>query len=160
MNTEEFYKLPKDLAKADGYVNKETGEIVKLSSSAKIIYAYMLNKTDFFTEKLKGQHFETQTTIAKACGLEAKAVGTILRSFLENGAITGKKLRPEGGGQWRWYYYKVMTDLVLWQGSVEKHEIIKEEKAVYAEKVAPKTTINPKPYIHQPEDDWDENLPF
>lgn len=160
MNTEQFYKLPKDLAKADGYISKTTGEVLKLSSSAKIIYTYMLSQNEFFTATLKGQHFETQTTIATACGLEAKAVGTILRSFLDNGVMTGKKLKPDNGGQWRWYYYKVLTDLVLWQGSVEKYEIIKQEVPIPVEKVVPKTTISKKTPVYQPQDDWDENLPF
>lgn len=160
MNTDEFYKLPKSLALADGYISKKTGEAVKLSASGKIIYAYMLSKNEFFTETLKGQHYEAQATIAKCCGVEYKSAGTILRSFLDHGIMEGQKLRPDSG-QWRWFYYKVHSDLMLWEGSVADFKILEEEKPKYAEKVAPKPTQTPKPYQHQPVDDWDDSqLPF
>lgn len=160
MNTDEFYKLPKSLAMADGYISKKTGEAVKLSASGKIIYAYMLSKNEFFTETLKGKHYEAQATIAKCCGVEYKAAGTILRSFLDHEIMEGEKLRPDSG-QWRWFYYKVHSDLVLWEGSVQDFRIIEEEKPKHAEKVVSKPTQTHKPYKHQSVDDWDDSqLPF
>lgn len=160
MNTDEFYKLPKNLAMADGYISKKTGEAVKLTASGKIIYAYMLSKNEFFTETLKGQHYEAQATIAKCCGVEYKAAGTILRSFLDHGIMEGKKLKPDSG-QWRWFYYKVYSDLMLWEGSVQDFQLIEEEKPKYAEKVVSKPVITHKPYQHQPEPEWDDSqLPF
>lgn len=129
MNTEEFYKLPKDLALADGFIGKETGEAINLTSSGKIVYAYMLSRNEFFTGKMEGKHYETQRTIAKACGLEEKACGKILRTFIDHGVLSGKKLRPNGEGQWRWHYYKVFTDIMLWTGSKESFEIV-EKKAL------------------------------
>lgn len=160
MNTDEFYKLPKSLAMADGYISKKTGEAVKLTASGKIIYAYMLSKNEFFTETLKGKHYEAQATIAKCCGIEYKAAGTILRSFLDHEIMEGEKLRPDSG-QWRWFYYKVHSDLVLWEGSIQDFRIIEEEKPKYAEKVVPKPTQTHKPYKPQPVDDWDDSqLPF
>ena len=160
MNTDEFYKLPKSLAMADGYISKKTGEAVKLSASGKIIYAYMLSKNEFFTETLKGQHYEAQATIAKCCGVEYKSAGTILRSFLDHGIMEGKKLKPDSG-QWRWFYYKVHSDLMLWEGSVEDFQLIEEEKPCYAEKVVSKPTQTHKPYQHQPAPEWDDSqLPF
>lgn len=160
MNTDEFYKLPKSLAMADGYISKKTGEAVKLTASGKIIYAYMLSKNEFFTGTLKGQHYEAQATIAKCCGVEYKAAGTILRSFLDHGIMEGKKLKPDSG-QWRWFYYKVHSDLMLWQGSVQDFQLIEEERPKYADKVVSKPTITHKPYQHQPEPEWDDSqLPF
>lgn len=160
MNTDEFYKLPKSLAMADGYISKKTGEAVKLTASGKIIYAYMLSKNEFFTETLKGQHYEAQATIAKCCGVEYKAAGTILRSFLDHGIMEGKKLKPDSG-QWRWFYYKVHSDLMLWEGSVQDFQLIEEERPKYAEKVVSKPAITHKPYKHQPEPEWDDSqLPF
>lgn len=160
MNTDEFYKLPKSLAMADGYISKKTGEAVKLSASAKIIYTYMLSKNEFFTDVRKGQHYEAQSTIAKCCGVEYKAAGTILRSFMGHEIMEGQKLRPDQG-QWRWFYYKVYSDLILWQGSVDNYEIIKEDKPKPTEKVVQKPVITSKPYQHQPEPDWDDSqLPF
>lgn len=161
MNTEQFYKLPKALAMANGFIDKNTGEPIKLTPSSKIIYAYMLEKTRFFTQDMKGQHFECQSTIAKACGLEQKVVGTILRIFLEHGIIEGEKLRPKDGGQKRWHYYKVLTDLVLYEGDTKDFKILEEEKSKYVEKVLSKPTQTHKPYHHQPIDDWDDSqLPF
>lgn len=160
MNTDEFYKLPKSLAMADGYISKKTGEAVKLTASGKIIYAYMLSKNEFFTETLKGQHYEAQATIAKCCGVEYKAAGTILRSFLDHGIVEGNKLKPDSG-QWRWFYYKVHSDLMLWEGSVQDFRLIEEEKPKYAEKVVSKPAVAHKPYQHQPEPEWDDSqLPF
>lgn len=156
MNTENFYKLPKDLARADGFISKKTGEAVKLSASGKIIYAYMLSKNEFFTETLKGQHYEAQATIASSCGLEYKACGNILRTLLEHEVLEGKKLRPNGEGQWRWYYYKVHSDLMLWVGDTKDFEIIKEER-----KVVDKPKVQAIPQTPQYEPHWDESdLPF
>lgn len=161
MNTEEFYKLPKQLALADGFISKVTGEAIKLTASGKIIYAYMLTKNEFFTEKLQGQHYESQATIAKSCGLEYKAAGTILRTFLDHGVIEGRKLRPTNGGQWRWHYYKVFTDLMLWEGDTKDFVITEDQKPKYTEKTVSKPAIVKKPYQYQPEPEWDDSqLPF
>lgn len=161
MNTEQFYQLPKEMALADGFISKVTGEAIKLTASGKIIYAYMLTKNSFFTEKLQGQHYEAQATIAKCCGLEYKAAGAILRTFLEHGILEGKKLRPDKGGQWRWFYYKVHSDLMLWGGTTKDFKIIEDQKPKYSEKVVAKPVIKNKPYQHQPEPEWDDSqLPF
>jgi hypothetical protein len=158
VNTDEFYKLPKSLAMADGYISKKTGEAVKLSASGKIIYAYMLSKNEFFTETLKGQHYEAQATIAKCCGVEYKSAGTILRSFLDHGIMEGKKLKPDSG-QWRWFYYKVHSDLMLWEGTKDNYTVVDSIPA-------PKQKVDhkPVPRVVQPykhfESDEDYNLPF
>lgn len=160
MNTEDFYKLPKSLALADGFISKVTGEAIKLSASGKIIYAYMLSKNEFFTETLKGQHYESQATIAKFCGVEYKSAGAILRSFLDHGVMEGKKLKPDQG-QWRWFYHKVYSDVMLWEGTVKEFKIIEEQKPKLVEKVLSKPTVKAKPYVYQPEPDWDDSqLPF
>lgn len=146
---------------ADGFISKVTGEAIKLTASGKIIYSYMLTKNEFFTEKLQGQHYESQATIANCCGLEYKAAGTILRTFLDHGVIEGKKLRPDKGGQWRWYYYKVNTDLMLWEGDTKDFVIIEDQKPRYTEKTESKSTIKQKPYQRKPEPEWDDSqLPF
>lgn len=159
MNTEEFYKLPKDLAKADGYISKKTGEPLKLTTSGKIIYAYMLTKNEFFTEKLNGKHFESQTTIAEACGLEYKVTGKILREFVDHGVIQGSKAAPEKGGKPRWHYEKVFKDVMLWVGKVDDFTLIdtKVKSGVQSKPVKKET---PKP-AYRPEPYWDESdLPF
>lgn len=157
MNIDDFYRFPKSLARADGFISKATGEAIKLSASGKIIYAYMLTKNSFFTEKMSGQHYESQATIAKFCGVEYKSAGAILRTMLDHGVLEGKKLRPDNGGQWRWFYYKIHSDLMLWEGTAQDFKIIEEEKPKYVEKTLPKPTIVNKPYQHQPEPEWDDS---
>lgn len=156
----QFYKLPKALAMADGFISKKTGEAINLTSSAKIIYSYMLSKNEFFTEALKGQHYEAQSTIAKCCGMEYKATGKILRTFLDHGIMEGQKLRPDQG-QWRWFYHKVHVDLDLWEGTTKDFKVIEQKKSKWVEKSKPQQ-IKPKPYAHiYTEPDWDDSqLPF
>lgn len=161
MNTKDFYMMPKLLARSDGFISKVTGEAVKLSASGKIIYTYMLTKNSFFVDKLNNQHYESQATIAKFCGVEYKSAGAILRTLLDHGVLEGRKLRPDNGGQWRWFYTKVYSDLLLWEGTVKDFKILEEEKPKYVEKSVPKPTIVNKPYQHQAEPDWDDSqLPF
>lgn len=128
MNTEEYYKIPKDLARANGYFSLETGAAIKLTPAAKLVFSYMLARNDFFTNKLSGSHFETQTTIAEACGIEYKACGKILRGFIDNGVLSGEKLRPNGEGQWRWFYSNVCTDMKLWTGNINSPEPVPETR--------------------------------
>jgi len=155
MNTEDFYKMPKGLARADGYISKKTGEPVKLSASAKIVYMYMLSKNEFFTQKLSGQHYEAQATIADCCGLELKATGNILRSFIDHGLMEGKKIRPNGEGQWRWFYHKVYSDVILWKGSIDSFEILEEKKT---DRVFAKIEQPVNKYVHQEDDEY--QMPF
>lgn len=126
MKEENFYKAPKSLWQAKGYFSPKTGEAVQLKESEKLVYVYMLDRLIFFVDKQKGQHFESQATIADACGLEYKVVGKILRSFMDHSVIEGKKLRPNGVGQWRWYYTSILNDLSYWSGTIEDPEIIQK----------------------------------
>jgi hypothetical protein len=159
MDTEQFYKMPKILARADGFLSKTDGSAVELTSSAKLVYVYMLSKNEFFTGKQSGQHYESQATIADACGLEYKATGKILRMFIDCGVFDGKKLRPGGEGQWRWFYHKVHKDIVLWEGTKGDYTIV---DSIPAPK--PKVEHKPIPKVVQPykhfESDEDYNLPF
>lgn len=125
MENEQFYIMPKILARADGFISKETGEAIPLTSSAKIVYTYMLSRNEFFVVKKNSQHYESQSSIADACGLEYKTAGKILRTFTEHKIIEAQKLRPGGEGQWRWFYNKVHSDIILWEGSVEEFQIVK-----------------------------------
>ena len=159
MDTEQFYKMPKILARADGFLSKTDGKPIDLTSSAKLVYVYMLSKNEFFTGKQAGQHYESQVTIADACGLEYKATGKLLRMFIDSGVFEGKKLRPGGEGQWRWFYYKVHKDVVLWEGVKSDYTIVDNLPAP-----KPKVELNPLQKVGQPptrfESDEDYNLPF
>lgn len=122
MKEENFCKVPKSLMRAKGYYSKADGKPVPLNSTDKIVYIYMLDRLGFFVGQQKGQHFESQQTIATACGLEVKAVGRILRSFHGHGILEAKKQSPSDKGNWRWYYKSIVKDVDFWVGSVDKPE--------------------------------------
>ena len=122
MNVDVFYKFPTDLMRSSGFIDQSTGEIVKLTPLAKNVYTYMLSRNQFFTERLSGDHYETQQTIADACGSEYQVVGKVLRLLIKHGVLDAVKLRPNGVGQWRWFYRKVRTDLVLRYGDKGEKE--------------------------------------
>lgn len=114
MNTEIWTRFPNDLMACHGFVSKVSGEMISLIPSQKLILAYMMSRTKFFVENLNKDHFETQETIGKACGIEYKAAGRALRLFLDHGVIDGKKSRPQGSQNMRWTYNKVDTTIDLW----------------------------------------------
>lgn len=153
MQTEQFYMMPKSLCMADGFVSKKTGDFIPLTSSMKLVYMYMVSRNDFFVNKQAGSHYEAQSTVADACGLEYKAAGKILRILLDNGVVEGAKLRPNGEGQWRWFYHKVHKDIILWKGSVKEPVIIDQILA----KTPPRSTITPEPKLPYWVDDQDDN---
>jgi len=126
MNVKQFVKIPIDLIRANGYISLKTGAAVELTSSKKLILGYMLSRSVFFNQKLGGTHFETQSTIATACGLAEKATGKVLREFIDNGVIRANKLRPNGEGQWRWHYHGVEVSVPLWVGSVQEFSLLDE----------------------------------
>ena len=117
MNVDIFYKTPKDLEKAVGYVSCCDGEYKLLRSTDKRVVVYLLDRLNFFVERLKGEHFESQDTIATALGMNYQAVGKALRDLVEHGFVVGEKKKPTKGGKERWFYYSINTDIVLWIGT-------------------------------------------
>lgn len=109
----QFVMLPYTLMAARGYFSRKTGECVKLSQGAKLVYIYLKVRNQFFVEERKGQHFEAQSTIADAVGMDTRRVHTILLEFIQNGVVVGEK-EPCSNGK-RWHYHKV-NDLDLWKG--------------------------------------------
>lgn len=122
-----FYKLPQDLCRSSGFVSKVTGEFIPLSSSAKIIYSYMLARNKFFITTRKGEHFETQSTIGDACGVEYRTVLRVMKDFLTHGIIVAEKQKSGGSGYTRYFYKSVSTDLVLWVGKKTSPTILNEK---------------------------------
>lgn len=130
MQVENFYPMSKKLCKSNGFFSKANGEAVPLTSSMKLVYMYMLDRNEFFTGKLSSTHYESQATIAENCGLEYKAVGKILRTFVLHKVLEATKLRPNGEGQWRWVYHKVDKDMKLWQGNTKEPKLITDKPTV------------------------------
>lgn len=107
-----FYMYPDELMSAFGYY-RTSGEVVKMTPLSKNVYVHMLRRNDLFVKKQSGEHYESQETVARAVSSDYKVVGKILRSFVDDGIIKAKKLRPNGQGQWRWFYFDVCDDLNL-----------------------------------------------
>lgn len=127
MEEDIFYKVPKNLVRAKGYVSPRHGTFLKLSSTEKLVYVYMRDRLKFFVGKQGGQHFESQQTIADACGMEYKAVGKALRGFINNGVLLGKKGKEAGSSHHR-YYYAGIEDLTLWVGTEGEEKLLTTEK--------------------------------
>lgn len=137
MTDKPFYQTEKSLWKAKGYYSPETGELVCMTNSDKIVYMYMLDRVTFFVEELKTLHFESQETISESLNLERKVVGKALRGFLEHGVLKGEKRKPDKGGQLQWFYSAVCKDMKYF---VQDGKPVSEEKVV-------KSTKQRKPYI-------------
>ena len=132
MTDKPFYQTEKSLWKAKGYYSPKTGLPIDLTNAEKIVYMYMLDRVVFFVEELKTLHFESQETIGECLNLEKKAVGKILRAFLNEGVLEGVKRKPDKGGQLQWFYSGVCKDLKFYDS---------EKKALEQK------TVTRKPYI-------------
>lgn len=114
MEVTPFYKAPKQLFRSCGFVNKESGQIVEMNLTAKVVLMYMLDRTAFFTDEQNAEHYETQATIGDACGIERKAAGRALRLLVDNGVVIAKKQRNVAlSPHSQWYYKEVDTSIEL-----------------------------------------------
>lgn len=113
-NEKEFYKLPKGLLKANGFTSLKDGSYVVLPLSAIRVYVYMLSRNTYFVKEKKGEHYETQDTIAQSVGLERKAVGRVLKLFIQHGIISGHKTKADGSNHLVWRYTSVKEGFPLW----------------------------------------------
>lgn len=163
MEEELFYKLPKSLVRAVGYFSPKDGSPVKFTSTEKIVYIYMLDRISFFVDVQKGKHFESQQSIADGCGMEYKAVGKVLRGFIENGVLEAKKGVEAGSSHNRYYYTGIVKNLELWEGSIDKPESIRtsaRRQQVLTEEAKP-PIIKHQPEYYDDVPDWArEPLPF
>lgn len=116
MNIEIFYKTPKDLEKAVGYISPKTGEVIEFKKTDKRVIVYLLDRLNFFVDKLGLENYESQSTIATALGLHYKHVADCLRQLIEEGVLIAEKKKPDKGRE-RWFYQAVNTDVVLWIGT-------------------------------------------
>lgn len=113
MEIEPFYKAPKQLFKSCGFISKVTGEVIPMTQNAKIVLMYMMDRTAFFAGQSLN-HFETQATIADACGMECKAAARSLKVFVDHGVIDAVKQRTLAvSPHSQWYYRSVDTSVDL-----------------------------------------------
>ena len=110
---EQFIQVPYTLLAAKGYVNQETGEAIKMSQGAKFVYIYLKARNQFFVAERGGQHFEAQSTIAEAVGMDLRRVGEIILEFIKNGIVCAEKEPCSNGLRW---HYRRVNNLLLWKG--------------------------------------------
>jgi hypothetical protein len=63
----------KNIMSAVGFVNRYTGENIKLSAEQKIVWFYILDRYKFFKDK-EQLYFDNQAEIALACGVSERTV--------------------------------------------------------------------------------------
>ena len=127
-NKEEiFLKIPQLLINASGYVNN-SGCVVKLNLSDKLVYAYMKSRFDFFMS-LGKEYYDTQQSVADYCNMDLKTCGVILRKFEDNGVISVVK-KPQGNFLKNIYTYVGRMKLCGGRGAFEikKNYLEKDNK--------------------------------
>ena len=107
------YKLLHDYTQkfleAKEYVSETTGENVKLSLSAKIVYLYLLGRM-FETED---EFVISQANLGAKLNMDIKTVAKALTEMLKHGVISGeKRANPERGFS-HWCYSNVHFPLEL-----------------------------------------------
>lgn len=135
MKDQAWCKAPKNLLACTGIVSSVTGERVELSPASKLVLIYMMDRNEFFTNKLKGQHYETQESIGEACGISLKTAGRLLRVFVNHKVITGVKKRNLSASPHRcWYYENVDMNTVFYKDNEEQERLHEAEKLEEAPK--------------------------
>lgn len=122
---EPYVQVPYALLAAKGYVNQETGEVIKMSQGAKFVYIYLKARNQFFVVGRGGEHFEAQSTIAEAVGMDLRRVGDIILEFIKNGVVCAEKEACSNGRRW---HYRRVNNLLLWKGK-DKTPLTKAKKA-------------------------------
>lgn len=125
MNIDQFYRSPKELFACHGFYSKITGEQVELTPYTKLVLIYMLDRTKFFVDHQKGQHYETQISIGNACGMEYRAAARALKVLTDHGVIKAEKIRNLHISPHKcWYYRGIETEITLWKKDDGKSAIV------------------------------------
>ena len=134
-----------DLLKADGFVNKETGEFVKLIANDKLLYSYLKARIKYFVIERRGEYYDTQESIANACGMNVTSARKGLAKFRDNGILEAKLQPFKNYNNWR---YSRLHNLELWIGTTGKEKMVE---------LTTNVNVKEKPYNF----DFDEEgLPF
>lgn len=125
MNKEQYCKVPKELMACNGFYSKITGEQIELTPYTKLVLIYMLDRTKFFVDTLKGTHYETQVSIGNACGMEYRAAARALKILTDHGVIKAEKIRNLHISPHKcWYYRGIETEISLWKKEDTKPTIV------------------------------------
>lgn len=143
MEVSPFYKAPKQLFRSCGFVSKATGQVVELSVSAKIVLMYMIDRSDFFVTEKGKDHFETQSTIGDACGIDRRSAARALKLLVDTGVISAVKQRRLAlSPHSQWYYKEVDSSIELVVKSGEDY-VSMDTGLVIGEKL--EVVIQPQP---------------
>ena len=114
MEVTPFYKAPKQLFRSCGFVCKSDGSVVDLSVSTKIVLMYMIDRSEFFITEKGKEHFETQSTIGDACGIDRRSAARALKLLVDTGVISAVKQRRLAlSPHSQWYYTGVDVTIEL-----------------------------------------------
>ena len=102
-----FIQADKDIFYCEGVVTTE-GELVKLSTTDKMIYFHMADRKRLFSER-DSKHFESQSTIARLLFIDTKTAAKSLTKLLQAGLIFGHKETHPSRGYSHWVYTDVNT---------------------------------------------------
>lgn len=161
---EQFYKYPMKLMIADGYVSPKTSEYVKMTENQKKVYIVMKTRNAFFDK-----HFDTQEDIGDLTNIDVRSIGTILRSFIDNGIVQAHK--GKGQREYKNWRYDEVLDLKLYKVDKSDKNNVKYEilgvidssiwcnKKKLENKPEPKYSPTPKTSYSNNFDD-ESDLPF
>lgn len=130
-------KLGDHLLMCDGIVS-EHGEVVKVTSSDKLILAFLYHRWDFFKSS-NSEHFDSMEFIALRTGNSIKTVERCISKFTKAGIVIAEKRfdTKKKHNKWFWLGFKAHKYVVM-EGDAINY-FINENMSTY----------NPKPYYKE-----------
>lgn len=107
MEQQEFLKIEAALRKAAKVVNKNTGEVLKITPSHKLIYRYMLERYRFFS-KAGNRYFDNQESISQECAISLATTQRLLYDLKDVGLIVVQTELLERSGSRKKNFYTVV----------------------------------------------------
>lgn len=84
--------LDKRLLSATHWVSPRTGETFPFPLVEKVIYLVMRDKWLYYVQELGNTFYESQESIAEACGTFRRKVNEVVGRFMEHGVIVAHKV--------------------------------------------------------------------
>lgn len=131
-----YINIGDHLLMCDGVVS-EQGEVVKVTSSDKLILAFMAHRMEFFINQQGRECFDSMEFIALRTGVTVKTVERCISKFTKSGILAAEKRFDYDKKHFKWFWlgFKVMKYVTLDGDKIKS--FISENMADY----------NPKPYF-------------
>lgn len=128
-----FTNIGDHLLMCDGVVSP-SGEVVKASSSDKLILAFMFHRWNYFVVESKKEYRDSQEYIALRTGNSVKTVERCILKFHKAGVLLAEKRfdKVKKHNKWFWLGFKVASYVTLDGDSIK--EVIKDEMKEYTPK--------------------------